>query len=412
MENNILIVDDSQTICKTLSNMIIERLGFNPVVAYSKEEAKAQLTKYKGEFAVALLDLGLPDAPDGEVVDLVTTFKIPTIVLTGSTLDENRFRDKDIVDYVIKDGSFAFEYIISLVNKIVLSYGLKVLVVDDAKSIALKIIDLLKRYNLDCIYANDGKEALTILEANPDIRLLFTDYKMPNMGGLELTKKLRHSYSKDELSIIGVSAITDKKVVTNFLKYGANDFLNKGFTTEEFYARLSSILEFISIVDTLQDKANKDFLTGVYNRRYFFNDANKKFQDSNNVKLFMIDIDFFKRINDTYGHDIGDIAIKEVPLIVNKRLSKKDLLLSRFGGEEFCGMIFDKTDEEFIDIIENIRKDFEENIISTDKGDIQYTVSIGYSLKKLPLLDDMVNDSDKGLYFAKNNGRNQIHSSN
>ncbi len=410
MENNILIVDDSKTICKTLSNMVLENLGYHPVVAHSKKETANKLLEYKGKFLVALLDLGLPDAPNGEVVDFVTKFNIPSIVLTGSTADEDKFRDKNIVDFVVKDGGFAFEYIISLVKKISLSAGMKVLVVDDAKSVAFHVIELLKRYNLECLYAKDGIEALEILEEN-DIRLIFTDYNMPRMDGLELTKAIRKNYAKDELSIVAISDIIDKKIITNFLKYGANDFLNKGFSTEEFYAKLSSVLEVLELFEEIKNKANKDFLTGAYNRRYFFNEGVEKFKKYDNVKLFMIDIDKFKNINDTYGHDIGDIAIKEVINIVNKRLKNVDSLLARFGGEEFCGMILNKTDDEFLDIIENIRIDFEKNTLQTTKGDIKYTVSIGYCLQKLPLLDDMVNESDKGLYNAKNGGRNQIRSS-
>ncbi len=411
MENNILIVDDSKTICHTLSNMVLEDLGFHPVVAHSKKETAEKLLEYKGKFLVALLDLGLPDAPDGEVVDFVTKFNIPSIVLTGSTEDEDKFRHKHIVDYVVKDGGFAFEYIISLVKKIVLSVGLKVLVVDDAKSVALHTIELLKRYNLECVYAKDGLEALEKLKENKDIRLVFTDYHMPKMDGLELTKAIRHDYSKDELSIVAISDITDKKVVTRFLKYGANDFINKGFSDEEFYARLSSVLEVLELFEEIKNKANKDFLTGAYNRRYFFNEGMTKFNDNSNIKLFMIDIDKFKDINDTYGHDIGDIAIKEVINLVDKELIGIDSLLSRFGGEEFCAMIFDKKDEEFLEIIENIRESFESNILKTPKGNINYTVSIGYCLEKPSSLDDMVNSADKGLYNAKNNGRNQIRAS-
>jgi diguanylate cyclase (GGDEF)-like protein len=398
---NILIVDDSKTICKTLSQMVIEELGFHPVVAYSKVEAKAKLVEYRGDFMVALLDLGLPDAPNGEVVDFVTTFHIPSIVLTGSMDDEDKFRDKNIVDYVVKDGGFAFEYIISLVKKIALSAGIKVLVVDDSKSIAMHTIALLKRYNLECLYAEDGREALKILKENKNVRLVFTDYNMPNMDGLELVKHIRKDYPKDELSIVAISDIVDKKIITKFLKYGANDFLHKGFSSEEFYARLSSILEILELFENIKNKANKDFLTNAYNRRYFFNEGAKKFEKYDNVKLFMIDIDKFKNINDTYGHDIGDIAIKEVINIVNNNLANINSLISRFGGEEFCGLIFDKTDDEFIEILETIRKSFETNILQTEKGEVRYTVSIDN-------LDVMVNNADKGLYKAKNNGRNQI----
>ena len=86
---NILVVDDSKIICNMLKSLIEENVNYNVVVAYSKKEASDKLLEYKGKFAVALLDLGLPDAPNGEIVDFITKFKIPSIVLTGSIIDNN-----------------------------------------------------------------------------------------------------------------------------------------------------------------------------------------------------------------------------------------------------------------------------------------------------------------------------------
>jgi len=200
MKKNILIVDDSKSVCAALEIMVSEELGYYPVIAHSKKEAAQKLLEYKGKIAVALLDLGLADAPNGEVVEYVTKFDIPSIVLTGDSDCEDEFRNKDIVDYVVKDNGFAFEYIISLVRKIVLCEGMKVLVVDDSKSAAFYIIDLLKRYRLNCIYAKDGLKAIKKLEENKDIRLIITDYNMPNMDGLELTKNIRRDYPKGKVS--------------------------------------------------------------------------------------------------------------------------------------------------------------------------------------------------------------------
>ncbi len=227
-----------------------------------------------------------------------------------------------------------------------------ILIVDDSKTICHKLSRMIsEELGLHPVVAHSKKEALEIIKNNKDIKLVFTDYHMPQMNGLDLTKELRYIYAKDELSIVAISDTTDKKIITQFLKYGANDFLNKDFSDEEFYVRLSSVLEVLELFEEIKDKANKDFLTGAYNRRYFFHEGNNLFQESNNVKSFMIDIDKFKNINDTYGHDIGDMAIKEVISIVNKRLEGVDSLLSRFGGEEFCGLIFGKNDEEVLNIL-------------------------------------------------------------
>ena len=410
MNENILIVDDSKTICTTLSHKIKEELGLDAIIAHSKQECADKLLEYKGKIAVALLDLGLPDAPNGEVVNFVTKFKIPSIVLTGQEDKEDKFRDMDIMDYVIKDSSFSFEYSVNLVKRILSNKNKTVLVVDDSKTMANIIIDLLKKYQLNTLYAKDGVEALEILNKNKNISMIYTDYNMPNMDGLELVKNIRKEYSKDELNITTITDNKDNHLIARFLKYGSNDFLYKGFSKEEFYARLNSSLDILDLFEDIKNKANKDFLTGAYNRRYFFHEGLKKFKKHDNVKLFMIDIDKFKNINDTYGHDIGDIAIKEIIKIVNEYICDIDCILSRFGGEEFCAMVFDETEESFLNLLEDIRAAFENNIIKTVKGDIKYTVSIGYSNEKLNTIDDMVIASDKGLYKAKESGRNQVRS--
>ena len=411
---NILIVDDSKTICKTLEKLIKDELGYNPIVAHDKHECEIILKEYNNDFAVALLDLGLPDAPNGEVVDYVTQFGIPSVVLTGSIDKEDTFRDKDIVDYVIKDGRFSYEYILSLLKRIVVNHHLKVIIVNSSKEAAKHTIELLERYQLTCFYAQDGQEALDILDEQKDVKIIFTDYFMENIDGLELTKQVRRLYSKDELSIITITGSQEHKNVARFLKYGANDFLYKGFSDEEFYARLNSDLEMLELFADIKYKANRDYLTSMYNRRYFFDEGQllykKSIKNNKNICVAMIDIDKFKNINDTYGHDIGDIAIKEIAIVVDKYFCVNSII-SRFGGEEFCILLVDETEDEFVNILETIRAEFQRNIIHTEKGDIKYTVSIGYSFNHGKSLDDMVNDSDAGLYKAKNSGRNQVRNS-
>jgi len=407
----ILIVDDSKSICGTLEKLISEELGYKTIIANDKHECEERLLEYKGKIAVAILDLALPDAPDGEVIDSVTKFNIPSIVLTGSEVREDILKDKDIVDYVIKEGRFSYEYLLSLIKRNITTKNTKVIVANDSKEVALHAIKLLKRYRLSCFYAKDGQEVLDILKKVKDVKLVFTDYSMPNMNGLELTKKIRQSYSKDTLSIITLTSTTEGNSLAKFLKFGANDFLYNTFSEEEFFAKLNSNLETLELFEEIKNKANKDYMTGMFNRRYFFDEGEVLYQKAikDNQELFvaMFDIDKFKNINDTYGHDIGDIAIQEVAIIVNQFFDS-DAIISRFGGEEFCVIQSNIDEVKFVASLEEIRKKFETNIINTEKGDIQYTVSVGYTSNKGQILDDMVNTADEGLYLAKNNGRNQV----
>ena len=412
-KHKILIIDDSLSICNTLKSLIESDIDINILIAKSLKESAQIILKEKGVFDVILADLGLPDAPNGEVIDFLSKFSIPIVVLTGTdNIDiENKFRNKNIVDYIIKDGISALNYATLIVKRIILNKDVKVLVVDDSKSFVQKSVDLLNRYKINALCAYDGEEALEVLKANKDIKIVLTDYLMPKLDGLELTKKIRRNYQKDELSIIVTSNDTSKRIPAKFLKYGANDFLYKGFSNEEFFARINSNIEIIELFDEIKNKANKDHLTGLYNRRYLFNIGNEIYTDcKTNNKVFAIailDIDNFKRINDTYGHDIGDIALKEVAVILNKNISSNGLI-SRLGGEEFCICFYNRNEDEVKELLEYIRKDFEKNVIEIKDIQLKYTISIGCSFDFGINIDEMIRNADEYLYEAKKDGRNII----
>lgn len=254
----ILVVDDSKLITQTLRNLIEEKLKLKCIVASTKKECESYLIKYRNQFEVALLDLGLPDAPNGEVIDSVSKFKIPIIVLTGSVESEDKFIKKDIVDYVVKDGAYSIYYALTLAKQLIKNKKIKTLVVDDSKVFLEQTKDLMLQYKLNVFTAEDGEEALKIIEQNPDIKLILTDYMMPKMDGLELTRRLRRKFKKSDLSIIVSSSSSDKGISSKFLKYGANDFLYKGFSKEEFYARLNSNLEILGLFEDIKSESEKN----------------------------------------------------------------------------------------------------------------------------------------------------------
>jgi len=409
----VLIIDDSSSICNTLKSLIQNDIDIDVFIAKSLKECAKMLLQEKGKFDIFLADLGLPDAPNGEIVDFLSKFSIPIVVLTGSEdIDiEEKFRNKNIVDYIIKDGISALTYATSIVKRIIHNKDVKVLVVDDSKTFVEKTVDLLNIYKINALCAYDGIEAYETLLNNKDIKIVLTDYLMPNMNGLELTKKIRKDYSKDELSIIVTSNDSSKKIPAKFLKYGANDFLYKGFSNEEFFARINSNIEILELFDEIKNKANKDYLTGLFNRRYLFDIGSKVYSEykleKKTFSVAIIDIDNFKMINDTYGHDIGDIAIKEVARILNKNINS-NAIISRLGGEEFCICFYNRSENEIYELLEYIRKEFENNQIKVNDLILKYTISIGVTLDFGKNFDDMIRIADEYLYVAKKEGRNRV----
>ena len=234
---------------------------------------------------------------------------------------------------------------------------------------------------------------------------------MPVMNGLELTRELRKKYNKNELGIVAISSNEDNEINSVFLKEGASDYIKKPFLKEEFSCRINNSIEALENIQIITNHANRDFLTGLYNRRFFFGNMNEYIENrqlhSEEFALAMIDIDYFKKINDTYGHDIGDVAIKEVANILKKHLRSSDLI-ARFGGEEFCILLDDISEEKALNKFEDIRAAFESNILSVSGATISYTVSIGLYYGNACSLEDMLTLSDKALYEAKETGRNKV----
>ena len=410
----ILVVDDSETLLSSLKQKFDEYEEIEVIYAKSYNEAMKIVRLDHKNIDVALLDINLPDAPDGQIISLAKSNDIPIIVLTG-TLNKKireKIQRKHVINYILKNKPSSVDLAVKAVVTTLENQNKTILVVDDSKTYRESLRVILDKMNLNIIEAENGEQALDILkDTKENISVVITDYEMPKMNGLDLVVKIRELYDKNMLGIIAMSNHEDKDLIDDFLTFGANDFIDKSFSSSEVIAKVNSNLELLGLFKQITDMANKDFMTGSYNRRYFFDSGNAIFSKAKrkgvSVAVAMIDIDKFKNINDTYGHDIGDIAIKEIKKILDRNLRLSDLT-ARFGGEEFCILLEDISVEDIKKLFEKIRQEFENNVIDANGVKITYTVSFGIAYGMSDLLDDMVKLSDDALYDSKENGRNQV----
>lgn len=259
---NVLVVDDSKMFLQVLVQSLEEAVAGRIISAGSLEETRALLDQH--EFAVAMLDLNLPDAPQGEVVDLVLEKGIPVIVFAGDCTDQTRERlwSKNIVDYVLKEGGESLRYAVRQARRVILNREIKVLVVEDSEMVRTMVAGLLRVHRFQVFEAANGREGLQVLNANPDIRLIITDYEMPEMDGIRFVRAVRARHPKEEMAIIGISSHELEYLSARFLKSGANDFLTKPFSSEEFYCRVSQNMDLLEYIQTIKDYSEKDYLTG------------------------------------------------------------------------------------------------------------------------------------------------------
>jgi diguanylate cyclase (GGDEF)-like protein len=300
-----------------------------------------------------------------------------------------------------------------------------ILVVDDINQNLSVIGSILEEVGYDTTFATSGEQALERVQmARPDLILL--DLMMPGMNGLDVCEALKADLTLAELPIIFLTASQEKEHLLQAFDKGAVDYVTKPFNAPELLARVRTHLELKYTRDRLQKSlqeqarlaqeleklANIDPLTEVWNRRHLLELAEREFHRADRYQrpfsVLMLDIDHFKTINDTYGHAVGDEALKLMAKTVLQTLRKTDYF-GRFGGEEFVAFLPETDLETAIAVAERIRLALAEIAIPIDLSLIHMTVSIGVATHQVrdDSLDNLLKRSDTALYKAKKQGRNQ-----
>ncbi len=257
--NRVLIVEDSKAMCAAIASTMQSQYNYQCDIAHSAKEAELLLQEHADKYFASLLDLNLPDAPHGEIVDIVLRHNIPAIVFTANINSDTRsqFWQKGIVDYVMKEGFHNLDYITTAIHRLDLNRHTKILIVDDEKTSVCAIKHLLDIHQFQVFTAESAKHALELYNAIPNIRLIITDSKMPEMDGVGLVKEIRKVATKEKTSVIGISAFNDSHESALFIKAGADDFLHKPLIPEEFYSRINNNLQNQDIISTLK-KLNEE----------------------------------------------------------------------------------------------------------------------------------------------------------
>ena len=413
LPQRILLLENSRAYTSMLREAIEQRMQLPISVATTLAEARELLDR-ESDWFLALTGLVLADGDRDQVIDFFVERRMPTIVVSGVYDDALRERalQQHIIDYVLKSTPDSLDYLVWLVQRLERNRRISALVVDDSLSARSYIASLLAMQGYQVSHVADGQSALRMVDADPGIRLAIVDQEMPGMDGIELTRRLRQLRARDRMAVIGVSGSTDASLIPRFLKHGANDFLRKPFSREEFFCRVSQNVDQLELIGTLQDLATRDFLTGLPNRRSFLENSEKRIDHgapATDITVAMIDIDHFKHINDSYGHEAGDRALRAMAEILAAHTRPEDHC-GRFGGEEFCMLIDGLDAAASLRHLEQLRQAVEAMELDIDGRPLRMTISIGASRRspQFPNLHKLLGEADRHLYLAKAGGRNQV----
>jgi len=411
----ILLIEDNPQLLKNK----IEELRNNFTYSIDTVENFSQLQEYlsinKDNVFIALLDYFLEGAMEGQGVDLLLEHKIPTIVYTQEYSTEIReiLVDKCVFEYLIKKPNSDLLYSTRLIERVYKNNFIKALIVDGSESFRNKLAENLQQFGLGSLQSSDAKTTLELLKTHSDIQLVLIDLDISgDIQGVELVEAIREQFPSTTLGVLGMTPHGyNSQLSIEFLKKGANDFITKPFVKEQLNLRIMQVLE---MLDTIQEKnieATIDPLTQLKNLRALEGESKALIQSAlitnSPLSVAMIDIDHFKVVNDTYGHDIGDDVLKLISKVLKSNFRKKDLIV-RNGGEEFCIVLDDLTLEKAIYIFEKLIRKIESTPYEKDGVVINITVSIGLFHGIKNDIKSMLSLADKKLYVAKANGRNQL----
>lgn len=297
-----------------------------------------------------------------------------------------------------------------------------VLVIDDSPGARHQILDGLKSVGLFQVYheAESVIDGFKIALSEP-LDVILCDLDMPGMDGFKFLSMIKTRKELQDIPVILVTGINDQDSKIRGLERGASDYLTKPYDPAELIARVKVQLKIKTLQDSLKksnqalmELSNTDPLTHLSNRRFLMKTLEKELQrcerSQKPMALIMVDVDHFKPVNDTYGHQQGDVVLQTLADQMKAHLRDYDLA-ARFGGEEFALVLPETALAEAVQVAERLRVAISELRIPAGHDEIRLTISLGvatYPHPKVRTVDNLILEADRALYNAKEKGRNRV----
>ena len=298
---------------------------------------------------------------------------------------------------------------------------MKVLIAEDENISRRRLEKFLKSMDYEVTSCKEGLEAWEVIQSENAPNLLILDWMMPGMDGLEICRKVRKLAREPYTFILLLTSKSEQDDIIKGMEAGADDYITKPFNKNELRVRLRAgkrIVELneelLAVQNDLEKQAIHDGLTDLYNRHYMSEILDREFSRTlryqTDLSCLLLDLDYFKDVNDTFGHAFGDLVLREFAICIKQEARKMDFSF-RYGGEEFMLLLPDTGIAGARNVAEKIRTACEKKTYDDGINSTTVTVSIGVaSVKRHQLLEskELIAFADKALYRAKAEGRNRV----
>lgn len=294
-----------------------------------------------------------------------------------------------------------------------LTNGIDICIIEDDTDQRKLLERLLQRWKYTVMTAKSGRDGLRLIyEQRP--RILICDVCLPDMDGIQICRAVRADADLDGIYIILATAFDQQERKHRALNAGADEYLRKPYDTDELQARIRNGLRFRRLQERLERAALTDGLTNLWNHSQFRELLDREFHRTRRyggtVSLLMIDLDHFKAVNDTYGHEVGNYVLRATARHLLGTVRETDIV-ARYGGEEFAVICPETRLDEAAQLAERIRKTFPQRVVSKEHPQLVVRASIGVSSTEDPRVNgvnDLITLSDEALYCSKRSGRDRV----
>jgi diguanylate cyclase (GGDEF)-like protein len=280
----------------------------------------------------------------------------------------------------------------------------------------------LRKWGYDVMVACDGAEALELLQREDAPGLIILDWMMPGMTGVEVCRRIRQRDSEPYTYILLLTSKSQKEDLIEGMDAGADDYITKPFDQNELQVRLRAGTRLVDLQaqllkarEDLREQATRDSLTHLWNRRSILSELDRELsrseREASPMGVVIADLDHFKNINDTYGHQAGDEVLREAARRMQSSIRPYDSI-GRYGGEEFLILFPGCGQEESFAQADRLRKQLAQTEMLVNDTKLRVTASFGV-VSALPsqvwTQESLIRKSDEALYVAKKSGRNRVH---
>jgi diguanylate cyclase (GGDEF)-like protein len=414
----VLLVEDTRLYSVAVRSLLESRFGLVVIHCATFSALRREIESGGEKFDVTILDLCLADAPNGEALDYVMRCSIPAIVFSGYTSD---IRREEILanlatELVYKNSPRSLENLADAIERLLSANRPNALLIDPADEDVSDMLKAMDGSNFLVTHCQTSEEALATLDASTSAtELVIIRHDVASANNFAVLETLALRFGEEAVRVVGFASEPAPGEANRFLKAGGDDFLQLPMSTADVEGRLGHTMNIHRQIQSLQRMASRDYLTDMLNRRYFFDRGPKMVEmclrQSAPVCAALVDIDHFKRLNDTYGHEIGDLVLKAVSRRLLQLVGEKQHLPARIGGEEFALLLTNMDIEQAYEFCERIRIDISKTKIVVDDEDLSVTVSMGLAhISGSETFDNYLNAADQYLYLAKHSGRNRVFS--